>query len=49
MTLNELTQQREELCFSMIEASGRKLKQLEEELLWVEELIREKERIDEEE
>lgn len=41
MTLQQLYIQREEICTLMIESEDTKLKQLEQELCWVEELIEE--------
>ena len=41
MTLQELEMQRDDICTMMIEAEGRQLKELEQELEWIEELISE--------
>ena len=41
MTLQQLEDQRQQICVMMIEAEGRELRELEQNLSWVEELIRE--------
>lgn len=41
MTLTQLLIQRDEIALQMIEAEGRRLRDLEQELSWIEELINE--------
>lgn len=49
MTAEQLQQQRDDICFKMIEAEGKELSQLQQELSWVEELLKEQGVTDEEE
>lgn len=43
MTLEQLLSQRDEISMLMIEAEGEELRELEQELIWIEELIAEAE------
>jgi hypothetical protein len=49
MTYEELINKREEICYKLLEADTSEIKKLEQELMWVEELLNnELEKIDEE-
>jgi uncharacterized protein Smg (DUF494 family) len=43
MTIDQLLDRREEIAMELIEAEGYQRRQLEQELIWIEELINEQE------
>jgi hypothetical protein len=42
VTHEELLNKRDELCFRLVEADSSELEQLEQELMWIEELLNER-------
>lgn len=50
MTIEQLITKREEICYLMVEADSDKIASLEQELMWIEELLNEQlEAVNEEE